>query len=265
MLSIFGGIAQEESMNLGDMIAWGVRSQAKRGIIRRGKANYGYRTDDQYRWHIVEGEARIVRRIYEEVRIGKTSYAIAIELSEERVPTPEKKLNWNTKTVDRILTSVTYRGDYLFQQYMNESGGERKTVRNEGQEPQYYIESHHEPIIDSETWEEVQLILERRQREYAERNAPVEDIGKKRNSTFEGNMYCGRCSTHLIRIRNTRKYDTKVYHSHYWACRRKCTPYEYINNSCSSKHMQQRYFEEHFVHFLEQFIPQVGFRGCGKR
>lgn len=36
MITIFGSIAQEESINIGNSISWGKRSQAERGIIKVG-------------------------------------------------------------------------------------------------------------------------------------------------------------------------------------------------------------------------------------
>nr|WP_145925768.1 hypothetical protein [Bacillus weihaiensis] len=71
MITIVGSIAQEESINIGNSIAWGKRSQAKRGIIKVGTANYGYRIGEKHRWLIDEEEAKVVRRIYADIQDGK--------------------------------------------------------------------------------------------------------------------------------------------------------------------------------------------------
>ena len=60
MITIFGSIAQDESINIGNSISWGKRSQAERGIIKVGTANYGYRIGDKHQWNIHEEEAKIV-------------------------------------------------------------------------------------------------------------------------------------------------------------------------------------------------------------
>ena len=70
MLCIFGGIAQEESISMGRSMAWGIRSMAKRGIIHRKRPNYGYTIDDDYRWHVVKEEAKVIRRILERCEKG---------------------------------------------------------------------------------------------------------------------------------------------------------------------------------------------------
>lgn len=71
MMSIYGAIAQEEVMNVGKSIAWGHRSQAKRGIIHWRKAIYGYRVDEDYRWHVQPEQAKIIKRIFRECLTGK--------------------------------------------------------------------------------------------------------------------------------------------------------------------------------------------------
>jgi len=118
MMSIFGSIAQEESINIGNSIAWGKRSQAERGIIKVGHANYGYRIGEKHQWLIDEDEAKIVRRIYADIQAGKNYTQIITALTQDRIPTPQGKEIWSLSTVKDILTNVVYKGDYLYQKYL---------------------------------------------------------------------------------------------------------------------------------------------------
>ncbi|UTW68460.1 recombinase family protein [Anaerobacillus sp. HL2] len=71
----------------------------------------------------------------------------------------------------------------------------KKNIRNEGQEPQYYIEQHHEPIISKKVWEEVQAILEERSETIKQkRSAPLPDINEYKNEALIEKMVCGECS-----------------------------------------------------------------------
>ncbi|UTW70855.1 recombinase family protein [Anaerobacillus sp. HL2] len=71
------------------------------------------------------------------------------------------------------------------QQTIALQNGRKKNVPNEGQEPQYYIEQHHEPIVSEKIWDEVQTILEQRAEAIKQkRAAPPPDINKNKNDTF---------------------------------------------------------------------------------
>lgn len=110
MITIFGSIAQEESINIGNSIAWGKRSQAERGIIKVGTANYGYRIGEKFQWMIHEEEAKIVRRIYADIQAGKNYTQIITALTHDRIPTPQGREIWSLSTVKEILTNVDKKG-----------------------------------------------------------------------------------------------------------------------------------------------------------
>ena len=252
MLSIFGGIAQEESISMGRSMAWGVRSKAKRGIIHRKRPNYGYTIDDNYRWHIVKEEASVVRRIFREVRKGVTVAQIAVDLSEKKILTPTgNSTTWGAGTITNILRNVVYKGDILFQQTVALQNGRKKNVPNEGQEPQYYIEEHHEPIIPKKKWEEVQKILdERAEAIKRKRSAPLPEINENKNETFLEKMICGECSKQVVHYVNKRPRKDGAYYSHFWVCFRAGFPHHHVHDPCESKGFKQEYFEQHFRHLL---------------
>jgi len=62
-----------------------------------------------------------------------------------------------------ILRNEKYCGDALCQKTVTVDFFTHKSVKNNGIEPQYFIEDHHEPIIDKTEWKLAQAIrLERR-------------------------------------------------------------------------------------------------------
>lgn len=105
---------------------------------------------------------------------------ISQDLSREGIKTLTGKDNWNKTTVDRILRSVIYRGDYLFQQYLAVNTAEKQLIRNKGEAPQYYIEEHHEAIITPKEWEDVQEIINERVRVSTKKNDHIKTLWNKK-------------------------------------------------------------------------------------
>ncbi|ADH98338.1 recombinase family protein [Salisediminibacterium selenitireducens] len=257
MLSIFGGIAEEESRNSGHMIAWGMRNQARQGNIKRRVPNYGYDSGD-HDWHIRPEEAEVVRRIYQEIENGLSTRAIAMLLSELRIPTPNGRDVWNVNTIREIASSPIYKGDYVYQKYVTDYNQGRRVRKNEGDQDQIYIEFHHDPIIDRDTWERVQVVLQDRHVRHNERKKREPDIGEKRNSALEHKMYCSICGKLYKRKRDVYESHRTKYHRHYWGCDANIHQIKHVNAVCrNSRTMQQRYYEEHFMDFLQRFIPQM--------
>ena len=61
-----------------------------------------------------------------------------------------------------ILSNEKYKGDALMQKFYTEDFLTKRQIPNKGVLPQYYVEGNHEAIIPPETFELVQLELERR-------------------------------------------------------------------------------------------------------
>ena len=63
-----------------------------------------------------------------------------------------------------MLTNPCYKGLTIRQKTFTTDFLTHKSKKNEGELPQYFIENSHTPIIPEETWELVQLEMERRRR-----------------------------------------------------------------------------------------------------
>jgi site-specific DNA recombinase len=116
---------------------------------------------------------------------GKTATGIANYLKSQHVKTPSgKSANWTKNTVNSILTNEKYKGDALLQKTYTENYLDHTTVKNTGQIPQYYVENNHQAIIERDTWEQVQIELERRN-----------EIGAQYSSSdkFASKLICEDC------------------------------------------------------------------------
>ncbi|WP_176371488.1 recombinase family protein [Litchfieldia alkalitelluris] len=259
MMTIFGSIAQEESINIGNSISWGKRSQAERGIIKVGTANYGYEIGNNHQWIIHKEEATIVRRIYADLRAGKNYSQIHASLTKDRIPSPKGKGMWSLSTVKQILTNVVYRGDYLYQKYFTVDTLEEKSATNQGELPQYYIEGHHEAIIDPKEWDDVQAIIEDRSRSYKSRMSSKYIAQTHKNEAFGQKLECGECGSGVGYSRAVERRSTgERYEIHRWVCR--LAEKYYAVEGCSSRRFQQTYLEQHFVNMVKGLYRNEAFQ-----
>jgi len=186
ILTIMASIAQEESRSISQNVTWGKRVGFQQGKVSFAyKSFLGYKKEDD-KIMIDDDQAVIVRMIYRMFIVeGKTATGIANYLKSQHVKTPSgKSANWTKNTVNSILTNEKYKGDALLQKTYTENYLDHTTVKNTGQIPQYYVENNHQAIIERDTWEQVQIELERRN-----------EIGAQYSSSdkFASKLICEDC------------------------------------------------------------------------
>lgn len=160
-----------------------------------------------------------------------TYHNIAKQLTAEGIATPGGKTNWSISTVRSILSNEKYKGDALLQKSYTTDYLTKKTKVNEGEIPQYYVEGNHEAIIQSETFELVQLEIQRR----------AKDKNRHRSvHLFSGKIKCGQCGYW---------YGSKVWHSNskyrktIWQCNHKFSGDEH----CQTPHLYDEDIENCFL------------------
>ena len=116
IITILSSIAQEESRNLSQNVAWGQRARFAAGKVSMPYKNFlGYDRGEDGSPVVNEEQAELVRRIYAMFIDGMTVSAIARTLTLEEVPTPGGKHTWQPSVVESILTNEKYKGDALLQ------------------------------------------------------------------------------------------------------------------------------------------------------
>ena len=189
LLSILASYAQEESLSASENQKWRVRQNFANGQPWRGfMLGYRYK-DGQY--IVIPEEAEIVKSIYADFLGGKGVTAIMKRLNEEGVLT-QQGFTWHKSAITRILKNYTYTGNLLLQTKFRENHLTKRTLRNQGQLPQYHAADTHEPIIDIGTYNLVQLEMVRR----------AEKFGKPQTSAnyaFTGMITCEGCGKHYRR------------------------------------------------------------------
>ncbi|RUP87491.1 recombinase family protein [Dermabacter sp. HSID17554] len=157
LITIMSSLAQEESRSISENVTWGHRRRFAEGKALISYKNLlGYTKNSDGDLVIDETEAPIVRRIYANYLAGHTPSQSAADLTRDEVPTPQGKQVWSVSTINSILRNEKYKGDVLIQKTFTIDFLTKKTKKNEGEVPQYYVSGHHEPIVDPAVWERVQ-------------------------------------------------------------------------------------------------------------
>lgn len=163
VITVLSLVAQEESEQKSNSLKWSFKRRRARGLgIYPSWCLLGYTMNDDKEWVIVEEEAQIVQLIYNLYIEGYSSTQIAEFLTKSHIPTVRGKDHWVSGCVLNILKNEKYCGDALCQKTVTIDFFTHKSVKNDGREPQYFIEDHHEPIIDKKTWLIAQKIREER-------------------------------------------------------------------------------------------------------
>ena len=212
LLTIMSSLVQEESRSISENVTWGQRKRFSDGKVSLPYKQFlgyerGEKKDDP---PVVNPEqAVVVRRIYRTFMEGKTTGAIAKELTEEGIPTPAGKSKWRASTINSILKNEKYRGSALLQKCFTTDFLTKKQKVNEGEVPQYYIEHSHEAIIDPLEWDAVQDEIRRRK-----------EIGRAYSGTsvFSAKLVCGDCGG---RYGHKTLHSTDKYRSAIWRCNQK--------------------------------------------
>lgn len=189
MLSILASYAQEESLSASENQKWRVRQNFENGQPWRGFM-LGYRYNGE-QYIIVPEEAGIVRSIYSDFLDGKGTVAIAGSLNARGILT-QQGFTWHKSAITRILKNYTYTGNLLLQTKYRENHLTKRTLVNHGQLPHYHATDTHEPIIDMDTYNRVQLEMARRAEKYGKRQS-------SQKYPFSGMITCDICGKHYRR------------------------------------------------------------------
>ena len=158
-LTFYCSMAQEESHSISENIKWSLQKNFRSGTPQINlKRMIGYDMCKDKNWVINEKEAETVRYIYRRFNEGASGRAIARELNEQGRKTAYGK-EWRCDAIMLILRNEKYCGDLVMQKTYTESFLTHKSVKNEGEYPQYYIRDHHPAIVEREVWDRTQELL----------------------------------------------------------------------------------------------------------
>lgn len=160
-LSLLASFAESESLNKSTSQKWAIRSRFAHGIPRIVDL-YGF---DRKKTQLTplnndySIEPNVIRWMYHMILRGRSMADIRRALHRHHVPSPQGMEWWSLTTIYYILSNEKYAGDVLMQKTVRVDMFTHRSVKNRGQERQYKLREHHDPIVPQEEWVEVQRIL----------------------------------------------------------------------------------------------------------
>ena len=188
------------------------RKRKNDGFYYISQAPFGYKKIDvKGNLEIVEDQAKLIRRIYKEFKEGKGTYQIAQMLNREGILTPGLQMKlpvavknetpitkiWDCTQVRRILQNPVYIGTVVQNKTRKISYKSKKKI-NTPKDEYLYMENHHQPIIDLETWDIVQKIFENKEEQRISEN----------DELLKPFLYCAHCHNHLSIAHRKRHYKS---------------------------------------------------------
>lgn len=183
------------------------RDKQRKGLFIGPKPVYGYKRHptDKNKLVIDEEVAPVVRRMFEWAERGLSAHYIATKLNEEGVPSPSAYANlkkpsrrspysgkWNSEYVTTMLKNETYIGNMVQGRSMRVSYKSRKSIQRKP-EDWYIVNGTHEPLVDSETFQMVQMRLS---------GLVPRSFGRRYYYPLKGIIFCHECGYPLGVVRH---------------------------------------------------------------
>ncbi len=197
---------------------------------------YGYKKDKTNKNKILidENVAENVKLIFNLYKTGKSKTEIAKKLNELEISTPLKykqettnyynpnsnaTYKWNSTVINKILRNPIYVGDLVQLKY-NKVNYKIKKIAKVPKEEQIIISNNHEAIIDKNTFNIVQEMLDKQTNEW--------NYSNRKNHLLTGIVFC-KCGNRITYSKNHGK-----------AFRCVCSSYKkYGNKFCSNIHLKE--------------------------
>ena len=246
MLTLLAFFAQEESRSTSENIKWSIRKKFQQG--RPNSFNiYGYRWNGE-KFIVDPEEAEIIKLIFGNFLKGLSAEQTEIQLEEMGVKFYTGGHFCNT-SIRAILRNEKYTGNMLLQKVFIPDHITHKTIPNNGELPQYWVEDSYEAIIDLETFDKVQNEIKRRRKLGVFANWSIN------TNCFTSKIKCGNCGASYRRSgrRQKKNSDERYY---VWTCRTKS---EINVKECQSKNVPEKMLQRYITEALglEEFDEDV--------
>lgn len=228
-------INEAYAKDISKKICTSFENQFRQGVFFATTAAYGYKKDpgDPHMVLVDEDVKDVVVRMFGEYVSGKSLGQIARGLNMDGIPAPsvywqqkdvirvDKYTNlWEGKQIRRILQNPIYIGDVRI--------GKTQRCYFKGiiqgrQREGYYVENHHEAIVDRQTFGRAQELLQEKRKEYFSVQGRNDGIRNKKPDFLQGRLYCGHCGKKMNMYRKTVRLVGGAGHYSTYVCRRSAT------------------------------------------
>lgn len=239
VIGILASVAREELIQVSENQKWAIDKRYAKGAAYINNQTLGLKMQNK---QIVVDETQrwIVEKIFKLYLEGNGVTMIARMLTEEGVPQAKGGTEWRAQEIAKILKNEKYCGDSL--QHKVYKTRDMRTVKNKGEVKQYYIQNNHEAIIDRETFERVQAILQER--------TPKNLKGQqKKLYPFSGKVVCGHDGKCFRRKFEGYKTKRGIY---------KCIEYlTWGKSKCNNSAILESELERNFVDAYNEYLGSI--------
>ena len=198
MITIMGGLAQEESTSISQNQRWSVHKRMKNGTYETSSVPFGYiRENGILVFDPINAD--IVKMIYSDYLNGMGIESIVKKLNEMGSFNGKQGRKWYNSAVVYILTNEKYIGDTLLQKSYSTDSMPIKRNLNRGEKSQYLIRNSHAGIISESDFIKVKEVMANKRETYYR---PFVS-----ENCLKGRIVCGLCGS-VYKRRNKRN---KVY------------------------------------------------------
>ena len=243
MIAIFSSIAQGESENISANTRWGIQKRFMDGSYVVSCVAYGYTKNDGGELIVVDNQAVIIRRIFDEYLDGKGAYSIANGLNQDNIQTIRSAKKWSDVVVKEILQNTIYIGELILQKTYTTENLPFTKKKNHGEMPQFSVKDSHLVIIREEEFKAVQEIYA-----YRRKQAKIDDSGKNLNRyEFSSKIICKECGGTFHR---QKIYIGKPYEKIQWCCK------NHIQNKdlCIIKGVRENMIQEAYLSMWNKLV-----------
>lgn len=193
-LGLHSVMAQAESENISANVRWGIQQRMKSGTYKFRYNLLGYKKGENEEPAIIEEEAKYIRKIFEMYLQGNSALQIKAYLEAEHVLTKKGDKVWSTEVIRSILTNERYCGDLLMQKTFIDNPISKKSHKNRGEMPKYYVQNNHPAIVDRKVFQAVQAEIARRSNKRRVSTHSRTEFGKYSGKyALSELLVCGQC------------------------------------------------------------------------
>ena len=229
MLTIMGGLAQEESISISQNMKWSFCRQCKNGTIKAACAPLGY-VNSNGKLVIEQTESEIVKEIFLLFLSGMGCTQIA-DYCQSKYHYIKKR--FTHFGIRYILTNERYIGDSIYQKTYKTNTLPFRHVINNGDKEMYLIKNTHEGIISQSLFDKAQLLIKKKS---------VYSVRK--NSIFNMKIKCGLCGSNY-KLKKSPDND-------YWVCRK----HDIHSVECFSKRIAEEYIINAFISLFNKLFSK---------
>ncbi|MBN2877568.1 MAG: recombinase family protein [Bacilli bacterium] len=195
------------------------KTKAINGEFTGPSAPYGYAKDPNDKNHLIidQKQARVIREIFEMYINGFTIYKIVKHLKQNGILTPRARTNletgkyilsltqqfpydWSYKSRQSILSNEEYIGNLVCNRHSTTSY-KSKVLKLNPKDQWIITEKTHQAIIDFDTFQKAQLVMQSRYRKKVTKNIHL----------FMGLIRCDQCGRTLTYSVDKRRRDRGMY------------------------------------------------------